>query len=718
MKKYSHTQAASLRMRKATRTLACLCLLFNFQFSIFNSTASAQHFEWAKGYGSAANDGNNIVGTVADSEGNLYILGDFHPDAEWGDEALLPPAMTPYGPYRDTRSVVVAKISPSGEMLWKKVIHGSDDALANDIRMLGDTAIAFMARYTLPSQMQRMYLYYLDTLYTCEDDFVHDLSHMSLRYTTAYIVLDLDGNILEDHALNVTFVDRDGNDVMHEYSSAYGPRVEYRNDVLWYVSFDFDPEGNIYLCRLANDYLNGYGPGYDLENGDLSAVKFWVDNRVAGVMDIPKGTRFWFPQLIKLSPHMDTVLGSRYLVQKGRSEILHYGNLVKCRQNGDVYVIWNVSAYNNTNDTIVIDSLQHIQFKYAAEYRSSGFLSSFDPSLNLKWVITLERDSINPMHTTAFCWKDICFDEDSNLFFLSTKEFVNTSNDNPTDFYSIFSYRGVPLPIQNSSMLILAFHESDDETPELINCGRFPSLYYAFSNGIFSSTIGNIACKNNRLFVQASALGGFNFPTDTIEYESILKHSVGLAFLDYQMNVTHGFDFKNHSTNSSDGPIAIKDSILYVIDYIPDAQAQFDDITFQGETGHNYAVVAKYVDTAFMTPYVHTGDTGNVRIVLAENDSWIAAYPNPFRQRVTIQIENSKLKTENGIVTAILTDLTGRREEVRLVGSGERRVESGECVYTLDLSSRPQATYLLTLTTADGKQHTVRLLKQSDMFGN
>ena len=36
--------------------------------------------------------------------------------------------------------------------------------------------------------------------------------------------------------------------------------------------------------------------------------------------------------------------------------------------------------------------------------------------------------------------------------------------------------------------------------------------------------------------------------------------------------------------------------------------------------------------------------------------------------------------------------------------------------YSLDLTSRPQATYLLTLTTADGKQHTVRLLKQSDIF--
>ncbi len=43
--------------------------------------------------------------------------------------------------------------------------------------------------------------------------------------------------------------------------------------------------------------------------------------------------------------------------------------------------------------------------------------------------------------------------------------------------------------------------------------------------------------------------------------------------------------------------------------------------------------------------------------------------------------------------------------------------------YTLDLTSRSSAwtsaggPLLLTLTTADGCQHTVRLLKQSDIFG-
>ena len=123
------------------------------------------------------------------------------------------------------------------------------------------------------------------------------------------------------------------------------------------------------------------------------------------------------------------------------------------------------------------------------------------------------------------------------------------------------------------------------------------------------------------------------------------------------------------------------------------------------------AYISKYVDTSFMTPYVHTGpqDTGDVRIKVVEDGNAFVAYPNPFRQKVTIEIENSKLKIENGVAKAWLTDMQGRREEVRLTPAGNGK-------YTLDLTSRPNATYLLTLTTASGKTHTIRLLKQDDIF--
>ena len=129
-------------------------------------------------------------------------------------------------------------------------------------------------------------------------------------------------------------------------------------------------------------------------------------------------------------------------------------------------------------------------------------------------------------------------------------------------------------------------------------------------------------------------------------------------------------------------------------------------------TNSSTAYIAKYVDTSFMTPYEYTGpqDTGDVRIKVVEDGNAFVAYPNPFRQRVNIGIENGDLRIENGVAKAWLTDMQGRREEVRLTPAGNGK-------YTLDLTNRPQATYLLTLTTADGKTHTIRLLKQSDIFG-
>ena len=154
----------------------------------------------------------------------------------------------------------------------------------------------------------------------------------------------------------------------------------------------------------------------------------------------------------------------------------------------------------------------------------------------------------------------------------------------------------------------------------------------------------------------------------------------------------------------------MRDSALYICGYTT-TDMTFGDLSLNC-TNSSTAYIAKYVDTSFMTPYVYTGpqDTGDVRIKVVEDGNAFVAYPNPFRQRVTIEIENSKLKIENGVAKAWLTDMQGRREEVRLTPAGNGK-------YTLDLTSRPQATYLLTLTTANGKTHTIRLLKQSDIFG-
>lgn len=103
------------------------------------------------------------------------------------------------------------------------------------------------------------------------------------------------------------------------------------------------------------------------------------------------------------------------------------------------------------------------------------------------------------------------------------------------------------------------------------------------------------------------------------------------------------------------------------------------------------------------------GDTTGIDVPGAPKYD-IVLYPNPFREVLKIKIGGGRLMEREGAATATLTDVTGRHEEVRLVAEAPGQ-------YSLDMSTSlmlkqsNHQTLLLTLTTDDGKKHTVRLLK-------
>ena len=105
----------------------------------------------------------------------------------------------------------------------------------------------------------------------------------------------------------------------------------------------------------------------------------------------------------------------------------------------------------------------------------------------------------------------------------------------------------------------------------------------------------------------------------------------------------------------------------------------------------------------------HSGDTSDVDMVLYTSPgapfSQTESANFPYHQRYNMKVNGPKLQSHDGVVTAWLTDMQGRREEVVLTPAGPDR-------YTLDLTSRPPAAYLLTVTTADGRELTFRLMRQ------
>ena len=86
-------------MARKTLTFALLALMA--------ITAHAQHFEWAKGYGTSQ-EGCMIEGTVTDADGNLYILGQFTKDATWDGQRILP--IAPYGPGQNSINTLAKEI--------------------------------------------------------------------------------------------------------------------------------------------------------------------------------------------------------------------------------------------------------------------------------------------------------------------------------------------------------------------------------------------------------------------------------------------------------------------------------------------------------------------------------------------------------------------------------------------------------------------------------
>ena len=190
--------------------------------------------------------------------------------------------------------------------------------------------------------------------------------------------------------------------------------------------------------------------------------------------------------------------------------------------------------------------------------------------------------------------------------------------------------------------------------------------------------------------------------------------STGLFVWDKDGHEVQFIDYNSSSpTNDPRGTI-LRDNILYLSGRM-NGGGTFGNYTLPA--GEDRAYVLKYVDNFFATPYVYVepddstnhGGGGEVSITLVESGNAFVAYPNPFRQSVKIKVESGELKVENGVATAWLTDIMGWREQVCLTPDGPGQ-------YSLDLTSRPQATYLLTLTTIGGKTHTIRLMKMSDIF--
>ena len=802
-------------------------LILNSQFLILNSL-HAQGFEWVRTYtGEEVTSGvttNQLIGSCVDSAGNLYILGEFSPQAQLCGTNLLPFEVIETS-YPRWQGVVIAKLSPSGELLWHKAIYnGKHGCYAHALRMVGDSSIMAMVRFFLPysssSASNYRNLYYLDTLLTGNDDYLMPTDSVTDDNITAFITFDFDGNAIERHLVCVGYLDSTGNELTG--SDIRGPSAPDKLNVkpLSSECFNIDSEGNIYIIRSASDMVTGSRGTWRMDDGTISAMKIVVDGTHNLFYPIPYRTALWNQQIMKFSPHFDSLIDAVYMFDSALSYNVH-----------PTFKVYSFEMDAQNNLYFNMEGGQ--QYPSGIRIANSNALHLGDSTSRPTWILKYNSDmeatglvqlsyestaTVFPQMLLLYPYID---DNTNSLFVPGAVGWVGGTVD-----HIFYNNDTLDFPNQTSFWLRL-----DKDDLSLLSNGQARSV----ENG--RGSVPLLAAYNNRVFAQLKFQNGMYFGNERYNIQDSYSWDSWLAIWDYNGREVELVTHYNVSRidNVFNAPL-IKDSIVYLTGSL------WEDATFGDITTHNYgysqAFIAKYVDPAFAEPYVHPSDrqeqtiewqqdlvftladspvtltatatsglpvsytssdstiayvegdrlhlvadghawltatqegdyqyfpaepvqrlltVGNVGIATVGADGQAKAYPNPtsgrvtldlaeippapplpyhrprpsdtsdvdmvlytspgapfpqyetcrfpYHQRYNMKVSGSALQSHDGVVTAWLTDMQGRREEVVLTPTGPDR-------YTLDLTSRPPAAYLLTVTTADGRELTFRLMKQ------
>ena len=641
--------------------------------------AQGQRFDWAKGYGSSMQEsGCRIQGSLTDSAGNLYILGQYRFDSRWDDEYLRPSEP----PYFDVGSLnlLIAKITPDGTMAWKKVVQGSDQnahSHAYDIKPLGDTgfAVMFQARNSAPGSN---YLYWLDSLHMSDLYPLNPYQYADRRFAvgtfTAWLAFDFDGNVKEQYIIELSGVDTSGNDIMIQ------PYPHRPDSLLWLnmtaplnLTFDVDSAGNIYICQKA---AFSFDMDHRSEIGTVAAIKVWVNHREVGMFPVEKKPR-WVPHLLKFAPHFDTLLNSRYVVQKFNEQHSMYSHI--WIEDSTLFLIHHISHVQPGHDTLIFDTINNILLCIQDKNDHKGFITVYNSNLIPQVSLTLDDTIINQdnyfSHTTI-C--NIELEKDSNYLFISGHSQRNSLGE--TSDNSLYMYNSTQLPLRNNAFVIAV----DKQDYSLHSISIFPSILFASPDFSYLNRVNrNLRCKNNRIFMQASYMGGLKYSSTTIEIDNPALYGLALSVFDYQGHLIDAIDYNTFTIGHKPGPIALRDSNLYLVTHLK-ADADFGEHHVYAAGYDPLVCIAKYVDTSFMTPYVYVPDD-SVHISYAAKQD-IMVYPNPAESRLHIATHEPLMA-----VTAI--SVSGVREPLPFRDA------------TIDISLLPAGIYILEITTPTNKYH-------------
>ena len=649
--------------------------------------------QWAKSYtgseGSSTSFFNTVYNTVCDSQGNTYFVGTFGEGATFDGIPLLDAQL-----YNNAQSLVVAKLDPNGNMLWRKAIKNwsnYDVWPANNLKIVGDTSIVFLVKgMKTAGYTSSYYLYYLDTLVIGSQPFPEYPFHGGYS-GSMLITLDLDGNLINNHFLEIVRLDSNNQEVN-------------RNSLIDIQgTFDIDKDGYIYIYTRTLKPLSS--------TAIVDSLKIIADTkREFGPFNIPLVQNL---TLFKFSPNCQDLVWQRSLSQDTISYggdivgFMPYARGIDIDSFGNIYITGYLKVYRDLysegfgdstryTDVIVNPNNPNHKIRIAPKDSHTGFIVKYNSDGEVMWTNQMYGKDCEVLTQAPFCdiSNVVASEENNAVYFLGYGAFLD-----PVYGGNLYFEDSIPLrKYHDSTTNQLFFAKLDKETGRYISHGIAPSAYATGCNYNLYVTNPSFTVKNNQVFAQTTFTGHLK-GNDTNYYGN------GLAFIRWKDN-GYIIDTKNFPTNPNWVRAGAKNTVVndngdMILTGMFNNSIDFGNI--QLTSGSNStAYIAKFNDPSFIIPF-EGGDTLNdqepitsLDYVVGLTENQIIISPNPTKDFVNI------ISTNERINSYTLYNMGGQT----MIKSEKVKVKSEK----VNLSTLPKGVYVIKVIT-DKNSYTRKVIR-------
>ena len=686
---------------------------------LLSVSAQAQRFDWAKAYTGYGGDsdidipGNVITSSVVDKEGNLYIVANFYPGHKIFGVEPIPPDLS-YINYT-SKSVMIAKISPDGEVLWHKGIHSKDNTGANSgniyargIKLLGDSAVMVYATIPFPFYEDEESngltdLWYLDTL----------LLHLPPRWTEVrsgnallpcFMTLSLDdGRLIEDHMISTCAADENGEPIKMtgvDYIDSYNAYIQ---------RFDVDQDGNIYVLNQVD--------AYHFANLPASKLGFLIDNRhFVWYRDQHRSGR-WNYEIVKFSPHFDTVLQVEYLFDSTDDTPSDFGypQIMKpsfrLDSENNLYVSLSIQDPHKRYPISNSDTLAFIRGEYDIY---SNLLIKYNSDLVPQFVKQLhstnERGNTSELFIPRWFFSGtVEFDDETNSLYWTGATHKTSAGCSHTDNTDINIFYG-----NDTLDLVNNFYwlRLDRDDGRLISYGkaRYGGQFHTELYG-HRDEDPRIAVANGKVAATFCYVGDVIFADTTIVRDmpmgtesSGMLSSTALGIWDDDGNELKLQDFNASHLYNQSGHVCLHDSILYIT-FVARDGASFADFQFASTGGRSQSILTKYVDTMLMAPGGNAPTNEGIddpQTLTQSSSQAIKVFPNPTTGMLHIELNDNALTQSSSQAVKSVTLYNTMGQQVKFFNLTDAIKQSSDQTITIDLSPLPAGVYYLTVATGEG----------------